>query len=62
MEKKNIINRALAAKKLYNSPLTEITEINSGVAIMLGVSIPDDSTPTPPGGHPGAPRHAPDMF
>lgn len=49
-------------KKLYNSPLTEITEINSGVAIMLGVSIPDDSTPTPPGAHPGAPMRRTPVF
>ena len=47
-------------KKLYNSPLTEITEINSGVAVLLGTSIPDDSTPTPPGAHPGlAPSRTP---
>lgn len=49
-------------KKIYNSPLTELTEINLGIAVMFGTSIPDDSTPTPPGGHPGLSKRRTPVF
>lgn len=51
MKRKNVINRALAAKKLYISPLTEVTKINMVSTVLTGSS--EVPVPVPP--HPGAP-------
>ena len=39
-------------KKLYSSPLTEVTKVNMTGNVLTGS--PDTPTPVPP--HPGAPR------
>ena len=50
-------------KRIYISPLIEVEKVNPGVAVLLGTSVPDDSTPTPPGSHPGlAPNRNPKVF
>lgn len=59
MEKKNVINRALAAKKLYNAPLMEVSQINLSSCILDGS--PVDPLPTPPIG-PGAPKRRTPVF
>ena len=47
MEKKNVINRALAAKKLYNAPLMEVSQINLSSCILDGSPVADP-LPVPP--------------
>lgn len=43
MEKKNVINRALAAKKLYSCPLIEVVCINTLLLQAFGpASMPED--------------------
>ena len=49
-------------KKIYAMPLTEVTDLNLGIAVMLGTSVADDETPAPPGSHPGAPKHRTEVF
>ena len=53
MEKKNVINRALAAKKLYISPLTEV--MNLSTELMQHLSSTSSGDDNFPGGPAGAP-------
>ncbi len=63
MEKKNVINRALAAKKLYITPLMEVSQINLSSCILDGSPTPDPDPviPIPPLG-PGAPKRRTPVF
>ena len=60
MEKKNVINRALAAKKLYIAPLMEVSQINLSSCILDGSPVAEP-LPIPPLG-PGAPKRRTPVF